>query len=297
MTLDQMKYFLEAAKFQHIGKAAKSLSISPSAISSGVTALESELGVSLFERQGKKIRLSDQGHYLRVKLERIFDDLAATELCLKANNSSMTGTYRLGASPFLSRHLLAPAWFSLQKKHSDLVGEFSSLHTARVVSDVLAGNLDLGLCFSPFRHPDLSQYDIAHGQLKIAVRKAHPLLKDRECFKKLSDYPAAFHKPSPGVNLCVNHPIFDSYGINPKVSCLFDSDEIAIENLVSSNSWALLPDVVIEEFSGEVRELPVPKGWDAPYTISIIIRTHRESNHVLKLLKENLMKKLFSNSE
>ncbi len=56
MTLDQLQYFVEAARRQHIGQAARFLNISPSAISHSIAALEEEFGQSLFEKQGRQIR-------------------------------------------------------------------------------------------------------------------------------------------------------------------------------------------------------------------------------------------------
>jgi DNA-binding transcriptional LysR family regulator len=288
MTLDQMRYFLEAAKFQHVGKAAKSAAISPSAISSAVSTLESELDCRLFDRQGKTIRLTEHGLFLKRQIEKIFDDISAIESALKSPKSSMTGSYRLGASPFLMSQYLASTWFSLQKVHPALVGELSSVHTARLISDVLSGSTDLALCFSPLRHPDLKQYDLHTGQLKIALRKGHPIFKDKNPLKKLASYPATIHKASPGVDLCENHPVFEKYDILPKVACLFDNDEVAVKSLLLSDSWALLPDVVIKAYAKTIASLPLPKDWDAPYTISVVIRSHRDTNNVLKSVREKL---------
>ena len=51
MKLDQLTYFLEAARHEHIGKAAKAVAISPSAISHSISALEKELGRPLFKKR------------------------------------------------------------------------------------------------------------------------------------------------------------------------------------------------------------------------------------------------------
>lgn len=58
MELYQLKYFLYAAKYENISKAAKALRVSQPSISRAVVALEKELQVELFERQGKRIILT-----------------------------------------------------------------------------------------------------------------------------------------------------------------------------------------------------------------------------------------------
>ena len=78
--------------------------------------------------------------------------------------------------------------------------------TGDILSNVLSGALDAGLCFSPFRHPDLKNLNILTGQLRIVVGKKHPLLKknSRQQLQLLSQYPATIHKAVSGVDLSVD---------------------------------------------------------------------------------------------
>ena len=61
MELYQLKYFLYAAKYENISKAAQALRVSQPSISRAVASLEKELQVELFERQGKRILLTRAG--------------------------------------------------------------------------------------------------------------------------------------------------------------------------------------------------------------------------------------------
>ncbi len=61
MELLQLKYFLVAAKYEHITRAAKELHISQSTLSITINRLEAELGVSLFSHSGRNVRLNDAG--------------------------------------------------------------------------------------------------------------------------------------------------------------------------------------------------------------------------------------------
>ena len=58
MELQQIKYFREVAKREHVTRAAEKLFVSQSAISRAVTQLEEELGVPLFYRQGRAVMQS-----------------------------------------------------------------------------------------------------------------------------------------------------------------------------------------------------------------------------------------------
>ena len=68
MELLQLRYFLVAAKYQHMTKAAEVLQIAQPALSQSIKRLEQELGVSLFEREKRNIRLNDAGRFLEQKL-------------------------------------------------------------------------------------------------------------------------------------------------------------------------------------------------------------------------------------
>jgi DNA-binding transcriptional LysR family regulator len=290
MTLDQFRYFLAAARFEHVGRAATSVAISPSAISTAIAALEEELGCPLFHRQGKTIVLNDQGRYLRAELEAVFDHLSVIRKHLHGAEAAVQGSYRLGASHFLSTRVLARAWIGLQREHPKLEGELSSMATAAAVTAVIQGTLDLALAFSPLRHPGLQPFELYAGQMVLVVRKGHPVLRKpaRARLGALSDYPAALHKAATGVEICEVHPMFERFGIVPQIRCLWDSDEQAIESVVQTDSWAMVPDLVIRSFGSKVSVLPRPRGWIAPYTVAAVVRPHRAENETLSLLMERM---------
>lgn len=75
MELLQLKYFLVTAQYQHMTKAADFLHIAQPALSQAIKRLEKELGVSLFIRSGRNIRLSDEGILLAEKLEPVMKTL------------------------------------------------------------------------------------------------------------------------------------------------------------------------------------------------------------------------------
>ena len=65
MNLNYLLYFQTLAKYEHYGKAAEELHITQPSLSKAIRNLEQDLGVELFEKSGRGIRLSSQGvHYL-----------------------------------------------------------------------------------------------------------------------------------------------------------------------------------------------------------------------------------------
>lgn len=294
MTLDQLRYFYEAARFQHVGKAAKLVHISPSAISAAIAALESELDCKLFDRMGRSVVLTETGRRLKDEAEKLFDQVAGIKTMIRSEAGQLRGDYRLGASHFLASHALARVWSELQNDHPELNGEISSLPTAHLLRELITGALDLALCFSPFQHPELKQIEVYRGQLVVAVRTGHPLLKakGKKAVMGLSDFPAVIHKGQPGVELCEAHPIFARYGITPQIRLSFDSDACAIERVVSSDSWTMVPDLVAKAYSKEVKTISHPADWDASYFATLVFRNDREKNPVIQAVRSELVKLL-----
>ena len=61
MELRQLKYFMEVAEREHMSEAAMTLHVAQSAVSRQIANLEAELGVTLFEREGRNIKLTQIG--------------------------------------------------------------------------------------------------------------------------------------------------------------------------------------------------------------------------------------------
>lgn len=290
MTLDQLKYFYEAARLQHVGKAAKFVHISPSAISAAIASLESELNCKLFDRTGKSIILTDSGKKLKDEAEKLFSQIQAIKGKLQGKFDQLHGNFRLGASHFLSDHFLTRAWCRIQNKHPDLTGEIRSLPTFQVIKEVITGAVEIGLCFSPIQHPELKQIEVHRGKLIVVVRPGHPLLKmqGQKAISELSKHPAIIHKDRPGVELCEAHPIFARYGIVPKINLSFDSDACAIEKVAMSNAWTMIPDLVARGYSKRVKVISHPFDWDASYFIALVFRTDREQNPAIHAMQQEL---------
>src|SRR5262245_37810813 len=106
MTLDQLRYFQEAARYQHVGKAALAARISPSAVSGAVRALEEELGCALFERRGKAVFLTAAGRRLQTAAARLLAQAGALREAVHGQPAGLAGEYRLGASHFLASRVL-----------------------------------------------------------------------------------------------------------------------------------------------------------------------------------------------
>ena len=80
MELQQLRYFKAAAEIGKISEAAESLFVSAPALSTSISKLEKELGISLFDRTNNRIILNPQGQIFLNSVNHIFDTLEEAKL-------------------------------------------------------------------------------------------------------------------------------------------------------------------------------------------------------------------------
>lgn len=110
MDILQLKYFLAAAEYEHMTKAAHSLHIAQPALSQSIKHLEEELGVPLFERKNRSIRLNASGKLLRNELLPIINTLNSLPERLKEADKQASYTVQLNilaASAMITQSIIS----------------------------------------------------------------------------------------------------------------------------------------------------------------------------------------------
>ncbi len=96
MELLQLKYFLAVAESEHMTNTAKQLHIAQPALTQSIHRLEQELGVSLFERAGRGIRLSPAGAYVRDRVKPAMETLENVARDVQLFQQGEQGIVRVG---------------------------------------------------------------------------------------------------------------------------------------------------------------------------------------------------------
>lgn len=110
MELLQFRYFLEAARLENLTKAAEELHIAQPALSQSLKRLETELGVSLFDRKSHRVTLNDQGRLLERRLSALLPAIDHLKEELWESVYASERTVRLNffaASPFITECIIA----------------------------------------------------------------------------------------------------------------------------------------------------------------------------------------------
>jgi DNA-binding transcriptional LysR family regulator len=149
MTLQQLTYFLAAAEHGSFTAAADTLHLARPSVSEQIAQLESELGVALFVRTGRRLELTDAGRLLRPEAERT---LAAAGEAVDAVRRARTltgGTASLGTFS-TAHHLLLPALVEdFVRRYPQVAVRVVGENSVQLVEAVRAGRLEAGLVALP----------------------------------------------------------------------------------------------------------------------------------------------------
>jgi DNA-binding transcriptional LysR family regulator len=294
ITLDRLRYFIEVATIEHVGRAGKNLAVSPSVISSAIKVLEEELQCSLFTKEKNRIKLNENGQVLLEKSKVILKNTNLLYSEIGSSELQLEGLYKIGASPFLLEFLLIDTFLDIQNDNTGIKADFSSLDTGLATSQVISGMIDFAVIFRSIQHQDLEEHTLYEGEFQIAVRKDHPILKlsKNKRVKRLNKLPAVTFRTSAGPNFCENHPVFNEFNIQPTHTYFYDNNAISIKLLSKTDGWAFLPDIVIKSNQELITKLELPGKWNAPMKISIIKNKNRITSPMFDKFKKNLTNKL-----
>lgn len=226
MELLQLKYFLVAAEYQHITRAADALQIAQPALSQAIHRLEAELGVQLFDRRSRSIELNANGRRLQKRLIPIMAALASIpeELREGADEADRTIHLQLSAASTLITNCI----ILYRSQHPDVNFQFyqSGLHQDYDLH-VTAVRADL---------PDIAEENcrvMMEEELFLAVPSSSPY-SNRSSIRLAETVDEGY------ICLAGSRPIrkisnsyFSELGITPHV--IFESDSTeAVKNLIAA---------------------------------------------------------------
>jgi DNA-binding transcriptional LysR family regulator len=140
--LRSMEILVRAAEAGSFARAAELLQVDPSAVSHAIAQFERELGLALFYRTTRQLRLTPDGEEVRIRAREILarvDDIASLGAHAKGR---LTGVLRVGMGGAIGRHVVIPRLPYFMRRHPDLKLE---CYVRSEVRDMHAGGLDLML--------------------------------------------------------------------------------------------------------------------------------------------------------
>lgn len=175
MELHQLRYFVACAEAGSMTLAARRSHVSQPSLSQSVKKLEDELGVTLFDRLGRGIALTDAGRALLPRALRILHELDDTQETLRVRVASGAGMLSIGAIPTIAPFLLPPVLARLRRAFPKCALRVREDLTANLVEAVASGELDVAITSTPIDHDRIEIEVVGSEPLLVVTPSKHPL--------------------------------------------------------------------------------------------------------------------------
>ncbi|MGR3271066.1 hydrogen peroxide-inducible genes activator [Thalassococcus profundi] len=176
LTLKQLRYTDALARHGHFGRAAEACAISQPALSVQIKELEESLGLALFERGPREVRLTAFGEEF---LARARDILQGTDELLdlaRASKDRLAGRLRIGIIPTIAPYLLPQLIGRLNQSHAGLDLHVRETLTPRLLRDLSEGRIDTAIVALPVSEPAFTEVPLAEESF-VLVRPAQDAAK------------------------------------------------------------------------------------------------------------------------
>ena len=174
LSLHQLRGFLAVAEEQHFGRAAARLSMTQPPLSRQVQALEAALGVSLFDRTGRGVRLTAAGAVFAEHCRRVLALIDVAPVAAQRAAEGQIGTLRLAFTAIGAYAVLADFLAVVNERIPAVSVELTELVSPEQFDALGNLEIDLGLVRPPI--PEQFESVLVHSEdLVLAVPAAHPL--------------------------------------------------------------------------------------------------------------------------
>ncbi|MFD0486926.1 LysR family transcriptional regulator [Saccharopolyspora spinosporotrichia] len=238
MDLLPLRYFRVVARHEHISRAATELRVSQPSLSRTIARLETELGVPLFDRRGRHVRLNRFGATLLRRVERALDELEQGRRELADAAGLAHGSVAVATETLLT--LVEP----LTGFRNDHPGVDVRLHQSSVdglLERLRRGEVDLCLMSQPVDDPALESAEVLHEEVLLATPLGHRLAtRERIGMGDLDGEPFITTRPGYWQRVLTDR-LFAAAGSRPTIVCEADEPGATAYLISSGLGVGLLP--------------------------------------------------------
>jgi DNA-binding transcriptional LysR family regulator len=172
MDLLQLRYFQAVARHQHVSRAAAELRVAQPALSRAIARLEAELGVPLFDRRGRRVRLNRFGAMFLARVGRALDELDQGQREVRDAAGLAQGTVAVAAETLRTLSGLVAGFLA---GHPGVSFRLFQSPAPAMAAQLQAGEVDLCLASQPLPGPPLASAELLSEEVLLAVPPSHRL--------------------------------------------------------------------------------------------------------------------------
>lgn len=174
--LRQLRYFMEVAEREHVTEAAENLNVAQSAVSFQIAKLEDELGVRLFERTGRNIKLTQIGMIFLSHIKKAVKLIDEAKEKVDEYLDPQSGTIKIGYPTSLASYWLPTVISAFRTKQPNVVFHLRQGSYLYLIDAVKSGEIDLAFIGPvPTKDPDIETKILFTENIAALLPSNHPL--------------------------------------------------------------------------------------------------------------------------
>lgn len=300
MNLQNLRVFLKVADLEHITRASEELGLSQPAVTKTIQSLESEVGLELVERQGRRIALTHAGRMLQGYARQMFALEREMEEALASLRDVEGGEVTLAANTTTGVYLLPPIVARFRSRYPQVALHISILNSHEIVEQIINWNLDVGLVEGdPLSLPAGLKVEVfSFDELVLVVAPGHrwnglPMLNPQA----LSDGELLLREQGSGIREVIEHALLaQGVRLHP---LLILTDNEAIKQMVLNGVGAAIVSYLTvqrELANGDLVRVPI-SNLDLRPQLSLVQRTDKQLSRAAQAFCTFLRPMLDKNNE
>lgn len=250
MELRHLRYFLALAEELSFVKAAEKLCISQPPLSRQIKELEIELNARLFNRNNKRVELTEAGKYFEKEVRQLLQSLDRITLKTQRISNNLNGDFRIGYISSTFSGDIAKLIKFLSKKYPYVNFRLYEIPTAKQIKALEEGKIELGIIRGSVKSQSIKTNLWFSDSFSVVFNKKNTDLKSEKDMEQLRDETFVFFNKQYApqyydslIEICAN------YGFSPQV--VHESNNISsiIQLVKNGLGTSIVPTNVIKSYS------------------------------------------------
>ncbi len=283
MNLQYLKDFCILARYEHYTKAAEELGIAQSSLSHAISSLEKELGVYLFEKQGRNVRLTKQGRQYLDYAERALDLLEQGNRLLAGSAAYEGKILNIGFVSSVQSQVIS--WIKSYQNTGKDQCHFIMYENS---TEILMQNLDnsiLDVVFSsePENSAKCDTIPLLRQQIIVLVPLRHPLAKKNIIEPTdLNQEAVLMHTEDTGMRAIIDN-LFAYHHIAPRIAGEASEDRVLAQEVSAELGVALMTDDPAI-YPSDVKAIPLDSPLNYRDIYQSVFKSHYPSKELTGFL-------------
>lgn len=245
-TLRQIRSFVAVARRGSFTQAAKDLHLSQPALTVQIRQIEEILGVTLFDRNTRRVQLTRVGRELAPQLARLQEELESVLQQTREQGKGQRGVVRLACIPSFAASALPGAITAFRTIHPHITFSLKDANWSRVVAMVRSGEVDFGVGDKATIEPDLEFTPVMEDRMQVIFRGDHPIAAIKKVtLARLAAHSMVMMDPETSARHSIDRA-FAQAGCYPSRACEVMYMATAVAMVRAGLGFAILPASAIE---------------------------------------------------